>query len=167
MEAGENNVPPASISPGAHNAHGGFTLIELLVVLAILAVLASLILGIAGHVQQSAAVRRTGAELAALTAALENYRADQGDYPTNGNAGLGPESLYAVLTPAEGTVYLPLDQRSLSPSGLTDPFGQAYQYRYPGAEEKSGTEFFDLWSYAGSGRTNDIPGNWEFWIRNW
>src|SRR4051812_40633906 len=70
----------------------GFSLIELLVVIAIIAILAALVLGIAGIVQQKAARSRTEAEIKALEAGLENYKADNGDYvsgtcnvPTGGN----------------------------------------------------------------------------------
>ena len=58
-----------------------FTLIELLVVISIIIVLAGLILSTAGYVQNKAVRARAGAEIAAISAALENYKADNGIYP--------------------------------------------------------------------------------------
>ena len=61
----------------------GFTIIELLIVITIIIILAALILGTVGYVQKKAARSRAEAEIAALSAACENYKADNGVYPTN------------------------------------------------------------------------------------
>ena len=58
-----------------------FTLIELLVVMAIIIVLAGLILSILGYVQKKGYQSRAEAEIAAMSAALESYKADNGIYP--------------------------------------------------------------------------------------
>ena len=63
------------------SAKRSFTLIELLVVIAIIAILAGLILNTAGYIQQKGRTSRAEAEMAALAVALENYKADNGDYP--------------------------------------------------------------------------------------
>ena len=60
-------------------AKRAFTLIELLVVIAIIGILAGLILNTAGYIQRRGATSRAEAEIAALTVALENYKADNGD----------------------------------------------------------------------------------------
>lgn len=60
-----------------------FTILELLVVLAIIIVLAGLILATSGYVQNKGARSRTEVEIAAISAALENYKADNGVYPSN------------------------------------------------------------------------------------
>ncbi len=60
-----------------------FTLIELLVVMAIIIILASLVLGISGYVQKKGARSRAEAEIAAISAACESYKADNGTYPTD------------------------------------------------------------------------------------
>src|SRR5882672_4133796 len=62
-----------------------FTIIELLVVIAIIIILASLILSTAGYVQKKGARSRAEAEIAAISAALESYKADNGIYPTTAN----------------------------------------------------------------------------------
>ena len=63
-----------------------FTLIELLVVVAIIIVLAGLILATSGYVQKKGKRSRAEAEIAAISAALENYKADNGVYPTDANS---------------------------------------------------------------------------------
>lgn len=61
----------------------GFTILELLVVLTIIIVLAGLILATSGYVQNKGARSRAEVEIAAISAALENYKADNGVYPSN------------------------------------------------------------------------------------
>ena len=58
-----------------------FTLIELLVVMAVIAVLAGLILSVSGYAQKKAATSKAETEIAALSAAMESYKADNGLYP--------------------------------------------------------------------------------------
>ncbi len=59
----------------------GFTLVELLTVMAIIIALAGLVLMSAGWAQKKAASSRAEAEIAAISAACESYKADQGCYP--------------------------------------------------------------------------------------
>lgn len=58
-----------------------FTVVELLIVMAIILVLAGLILATSSYVQKKGARSRAEAEIAAMSAALENYKADNGIYP--------------------------------------------------------------------------------------
>ena len=69
-------------------AAAAFTILELLVVIGIIITLAALILGTVGYVQKKGARSRAEAEIAAMSAALESYKADNGVYPatTNTNA---------------------------------------------------------------------------------
>lgn len=59
----------------------GFTIMELLVVITILVVLGGLILSTTGYVQKKGARSRAETEVAAIAAACESYRADNGTYP--------------------------------------------------------------------------------------
>jgi len=157
-------------------APGGFTLIELLVVIAIIAILAGLILSTAGYVQKKGATSRAEAEVAALSAALESYKADNGDYPsgvngspssvnapTNGNA-----FLLTNLMPVSGKVYFEFNKGMTNAGNIVDPFGEQYGYYYQTNSSSSnspvglmnGSGFYDLWSRSGSTNTNA-------WIKNW
>jgi prepilin-type N-terminal cleavage/methylation domain-containing protein len=63
--------------------NAAFTLIELIVVIAIIVILAGLILSTVGYVQKKGARSRAETEIAAMSAACESYKADNGIYPTN------------------------------------------------------------------------------------
>jgi general secretion pathway protein G len=58
-----------------------FTLIELLVVMAIIIILAGLVLGISSYAFDKGRRSRAETEIAAMSAALESYKADNGIYP--------------------------------------------------------------------------------------
>jgi len=59
----------------------GFSLIELFVVISIIIVLAGLILSTVSYVQKKGTRARAETEIAAISAALESYKADNGIYP--------------------------------------------------------------------------------------
>ncbi len=88
-------------------SRSGFTLIEMLTVMLIIAVLAGLILSINRSVQYKAAKSRAEAEIAALSAASENYKADNGTYPRDGAPDLSTDLLdpRKNLVPSE-SIYL-------------------------------------------------------------
>src|SRR5712675_2860811 len=72
-----------------HNA--AFTLIELIVVVGVITILAGLVLSTAGYARKKGARARAETEIAAMSAACENYKADNGVYPTNTDTnGLDP-----------------------------------------------------------------------------
>ncbi len=171
----------AKLEEASYGRKHGFTLIELLVVMAIIAILAGLILSTAGYVQKKGATSRAEAEVAALSAALESYKADMGDYPSGTNAGTGQNPgtnnafLRQALAPNGSNTLNPLNKmyfefpKGMGPSGASavatnvavlDPFGNGYGYQYPGNVNRSGSNFFDLWSTAGTTNSNA-------WIKNW
>lgn len=158
----------------AGTARQGFTLIELLVVIVIIAILAGLILSTAGFVQRKGATARAETEIAALSAALESYKAEYGAYPSNTVAGTnGANVLFRALSISNATLN-PLGKIFFEPSKsmlasanyladnnmFVDPFGSPYQYRSDSAATNNGSNFFDLWSTAGTTNTNQ-------WIKNW
>jgi len=58
-----------------------FTLIELILVVGIIIVLAGLVLSTVGYARKKGALARAETEIAAMSAACENYKADNGVYP--------------------------------------------------------------------------------------
>jgi type II secretory pathway pseudopilin PulG len=65
----------------AATAEGAVTIIELLIVIMIILILAALILATSSYVQNKGARARAETEIAAISAALESYKADNGIYP--------------------------------------------------------------------------------------
>ena len=132
----------------------------------------------AGSVQNKGARSRTEAEIAALSAALESYKADNGDYPSNVDTNypspknntnlvvaLMPTTTGIFRTTTAGKIYFEFKDKSLVNNliyGYTDPFGNVYGYYYSnGTSTYNGTNNYDLWSTAGG------SANSSTWIKNW
>jgi len=62
----------------------GFTLIELLTVITIIFILAGLVLSVSRYVTNKGKMSRAQTEIAAMSAACESYKADNGVYPDDG-----------------------------------------------------------------------------------
>jgi len=67
----------------------GFTIIEMLVVIIVIFILAALVLAASSYVQDRGKRARAETEIAAMSAALESYKADNGIYVRNPTSG-GP-----------------------------------------------------------------------------
>src|SRR5213592_4605286 len=61
--------------------NGAFTLIELIVVITVIVILPGLVLSTVGYAQKKGARARVETEIAAMSAACESYKADNGVYP--------------------------------------------------------------------------------------
>ncbi len=138
-----------------------FTLLEIIVMVGILALLATLMItkveGVFGSSQQT--IAKIFVRDSAKTP-LERYRMDMGSYPSTG------EGLTVLMTPpaatssstSTGSWHGPyLD----TPGGKlpNDPWGEPYQYRYPGTHNKSGYDLFSKGVDKAEGTDDDI-GNW-------
>jgi len=88
--------------------HAGFTLIELIVVVSIIAILVGLLLTTAGYARNKAARARAETEIAAMSAACENYKADNGVYPRDPTANTATDMLDArtMIDPASANAAL-------------------------------------------------------------
>lgn len=124
----------------------GSTLIELLTVIGIISVLAGVIIGVGGGAAKRGQVARAKAELATLSAALESYRRQYGDYPETGGADILLQSLIGKLGPTgqsvDGRAHLDLarfktagalDPFDDSAAQLVDPWEQPYRYAFKSA----------------------------------
>lgn len=132
----------------------GFTLLEILVVLAIIGLLAGLAItkvdGIFGGAQASAAqlfVTQTA------KTSLMTYRLQTGSYPSTAE---GLQALVSAPAGAAGKWQGPYVEGGKIP---VDPWGEPYQYAFPGKRNTSG---YDLWSKGPDkqSETADDIGNW-------
>src|SRR4029077_685586 len=96
------------INHSSFRSKASFTVIELLLVIAIIIILAGLILSTVGYVQKKGARSRSEAEIAAMSAALESYKADNGIYPRDATATdkLDPAATINSANYASASLYL-------------------------------------------------------------
>ena len=136
-------------------ASSGFTLIEIMIVVVIIGVLAATIIPQFIGTKHEARVSAAKGHIAALESALEHFNIHMDRYPTT------EEGLKALLEAPSGEEkkwrgpYIQLLRN--------DPWGNPYQYRFPGPHR---TSSYDLWSRGadgadgGEGESADI-GNWH------
>ena len=183
--AGRKALHATGDTPASTSA---FTIVEVLVVMTIIVVLAGLVLATSSYVHNKGARSRAEAGIAAMSAALENYKADNGVYPVDTSVDARVQSdptkyqtaslnLYIALsgdgdknrqTDTGKTSYMAFKDNQLSPSTgnvafIKDPFGNGYGYStiFQADATKGYNPTFDLWSTAGS--TTSSAG----WIKNW
>jgi type II secretory pathway pseudopilin PulG len=80
IRRGERLTNCAGVRHGKRR-HTAFTLIELVLVVGIITVLGALVLSTVGYARKKGARARAETEIAAISAACENYKADNGIYP--------------------------------------------------------------------------------------
>ncbi|MEE8359415.1 MAG: type II secretion system major pseudopilin GspG [Candidatus Omnitrophota bacterium] len=128
----------------------GFTLIELMLVVIIIGVLSAMVVPrLMGRSEQA----RTAAAIADIesniSVALDLYELDNGAYPPELNALMREPS---PDPPNWNGPYLKKKPK--------DPWGEEYQYKFPGEHNKGS---YDLWSYGKdmvAGGEDDVT-NWE------
>ncbi len=136
-------------------ARAAFTLLEILVVLAIIGLLAGLAITNVDKIFGGA--QGTTAQLfvrESMKTSLTTYRIHMGDYPSTSE---GLQALIARPANKADRWHGPYIEGGKLPQ---DPWGETYQYAYPGTRNKGG---YDLWSKGPdkqSGTEDDI-GNWD------
>ena len=95
------------------NNRKGFTLIELLVVIGIIAILAGLLLPAVNKMRVKAMITGQKADFVTISNALDQYKADFGDYPRNSQLPKWNTMQGGSTTPAP--VYLSLAAAAMRP----------------------------------------------------
>ena len=133
----------------------GFTLVEIMVVVVILGILAATIIPRFIGTTHDARVGAAKTHVSELENALERFYVHMDRYPST------EEGLNVLVEPPAGD-----DKRWRGPyikQLRADPWGNPYQYRYPGTHHPTS---FDVWSRGadgadgGEGENADI-GNWQ------
>jgi general secretion pathway protein G len=138
------------------NSIRGFTLLEVIIMVGILALLATLLINKTGGIFANAQVATTKIFVRdTLKTPLERYRMDMGSYPTTA------EGLAALLTAPGSAADRWRGPYIEAPNGKldADPWGEAYQYRYPGTKNKNTYDLFSKGPDKSEGTDDDI-GNW-------
>lgn len=130
-----------------------FTLIEVLLVLVILVVLASIAGTNYARIQKTANINAAKTQIGALDTPLETYRLDIGDYPTT------DDGLEALLSSPSGDSEDKWAGPYLKKPVPNDPWGQPYQYEYPGTHDDAVPDVWSMGPDRANGTDDDI-GNW-------
>jgi general secretion pathway protein G len=135
----------------------GFTLIEIMVVVVIIGLLAAVIVPAVVNKVDEAKATRAKADIAAIESALTIFRLDNSRYPST------DQGLISLTTqPTDPSIRNWRQGGYLAKKVSKDPWGNDYQYVYPGTH---GGEY-DLYSLGadnqpgGEGPSADI-GNWD------
>ena len=177
--------------------YNAFTLIELILVVGIIMVLAGLVLTTVGYARKKSALARAETEIAAMSAACENYKADNGVYPANSDTNalnaqtsVDPSTyqaaslyLYNALfgataggrTPNTGArSYFVFKPNMLFPADQTqtvqyiqDPFGSSYGYSTIQAATQDTTKGYNPTFDLWSTASGTTIGDAPKWIKNW
>jgi len=142
--------------PAKRSRPRGFTLIEIMVVMVIIGLLAAFIVPtVLGKVDEARVAKAKG-DIQALEAALSLFYLDNSKYPTSEQ---GLKAL--VQQPTDPSI------RHWKPGGYLehvskDPWGNDYQYAYPGTHGKT----YDLYTLGADGQPggegiNADIGNWN------
>ena len=108
-----------------HDPEAGYTLLELLVVLGIIVLVATIAAPQVLRYLGKARTETAKAQISAVSTALELYALDAGGFPPQ---QVGLQAL--MQAPAGQTRWRgPYLKRA---SGLSDPWGQPYRYKFPG-----------------------------------
>lgn len=135
----------------------GFTLVELMVVIVIIGLLATVVAINVLPSQDRAMVGKARADIAVLEQAVETYRLDNLNFPTD------QQGLQALVSaPADLNQPERYRQGGYIRRLPEDPWGNAYQFRRPSAHGGQ----FDIWSFGADGKEggegNDADlGNWQ------
>jgi general secretion pathway protein G len=134
----------------------GFTLLEVMIVVAILVMLAAFAVPNLLGMQDKAKIDAAKVQVKNFEGTVKNYKAQVGDFPSGG------EGLNALVAgPAGAQDWKPM--MSNEDVNTLDPWGNRYQYQYPGSRNPFGASFPDIWSNGPdkqSGTADDI-GNWS------
>jgi len=125
--------------PGRTATPQGFTLIEILVVITVIGLLAALVgPRILGRVSE-AKTATAKAQVELLSTALDNYRLDNGGYPST-EQGLVALQEKPTREPIPANWRGPYLKRNIP----LDPWGRPYIYRSPGEHDPNGNDLSTL-----------------------
>ena len=158
-------------------------------VITVIFILAALVLAASSYVQNKGARARAETEIAAMSAALESYKADNGIYPRDATNTDSVDPTLPVPTTASKYLYeqlsgdtnddripetksyftfrpnmlFPAPPSTGNVTAIRDPFGNPYGYSTAKAAGQAygNNPTYDLWSTAGD------AANAQKWIKNW
>ena len=121
-------VIPSSfvIRHSSFRVSAAFTLIELIVVTVFIIILTGLVLSTVGYVQKKGSRARAETEIAAMSAACESYKADNGTYPFNSATNTLDARTNIDPSSYPGASLFLYEQLSGDPAHNRQPSGKSY-----------------------------------------
>lgn len=131
----------------------GFTLIEIMVVVVILGLLGTLVVQSVGNKPDQARLTKAKNDIASIENALKFYKLDNFNYPSTAQGLKALKTNPGTSKNWNGPYLDKLTQ---------DPWGNEYQYRYPGTKGQS-VDIFSFGSDGAEGGTESAAdiGNWS------
>lgn len=139
--------------PNSNPRHrrAGFTLIEVLLVLVILVVISSISIGLYQGTARRANKEAAQSQINVLKTPMTTYHMHMKSYPQK------LEHLW--LDPTDGAQGSPWAGSYLTNPVPKDPWGNDYQYQFPGTHKP---DSYDFWSYGPDGEESDDDiSNWQ------
>ena len=140
-----------------HPGQAGFTLVELLAVVVVILILAGLTIRVAGYAQTKMGISTTRAQISAIQAALEMYKADWGYYPPTTPARISANgvcessnnaAMYYALSPMNSTAIT--NNAGTNFTYLVVRQGRKTYLRFPDSQVRTNTwtqlaNIYDAW----------------------
>ena len=149
-----SNCLEAGAGWSRYRRNRAFTLMEMILVLGIIA----LLLGVGTYfmvdVLSDAEEGKAKADITALSTSLIRYKTKARMYPSE------QQGLDALVNRPNSQPEPASWKQFMKPQGIIDPWGQTYEYRYPGKHNATSYDIFSLGFDKKEGTEDDI-GNWE------
>ena len=146
--------PAAFTQRSASRALRAFTIMEILVVIAIIGMLVGLAVSNITGVSENAKIDLARVFVkSSISVPLQQYMMHMGDYPSTA------DGLQSLLTPPVNKADRWRGPYLMEKKIPEDPWGNPYQYRYPGNHNKNG---YDIYSLGRGGQEDEktMIGNW-------
>ncbi len=118
----------------------------MVIVLGIIAVLLGSAIGLLKGIPDAAAMQRVEGDFRAISSAIQAYKMNAGSYPTNSQ---GLQAL--VSKPDKATRWIQIMDKL-----PTDPWGNAYSYKFPGTKKPAEFELISAGPDGKSGTDDDV-----------
>lgn len=127
----------------------GFSLLEMVIVMGIIAILLGGAIYMMGGLTGQAEIQRAKTDIQSLSTALETYKINAGNYPTQ-SQGL------KALVERPSSPPIPRPYKAIMDEVPKDPWGNEYRYRFPGSVDKSKPEVFSVGEDGQADTDDDI-----------